>query len=149
MGREDLVRPAVPLAQRAGRARLAWRQFRRSRAGLLGLGIIAGFLLMGLLAPVLAPNDPYEVDFDRSLEPPRRGSPFGRDELGRDMLSRTIYGARVSLVMGVIAVAIGIGVGVPLGALSGYHGGRPDTCSPSGWWTSCWPSPESCWPSWW
>jgi ABC-type dipeptide/oligopeptide/nickel transport system permease subunit len=126
MGREDLERPAGQPALRAGRARLAWRQFRRSRAGLLGLGIIAGFLLVGLLAPVLAPHDPYEVDFERSLEPPRRGSPFGRDELGRDMLSRIIYGARVSLVIGVIAVAIGIGVGVPLGALSGYHGGRPD-----------------------
>lgn len=126
MGQEDLERAAGQPVRRAGRARLAWRQFRRSRAGLLGLGIIAGFLLAGLLAPVLAPHDPYEVDFDRSLEPPRRGSPFGRDELGRDMLSRIIYGARVSLVIGVIAVAIGIGVGVPLGALSGYHGGRPD-----------------------
>lgn len=113
-------------AVRAGRAQLAWRQFRRNRAGLLGLGIILGFLLIGLLAPAIAPRDPYDVDFERSLERPTRDNPFGRDELGRDMLSRIMYGARISLVMGVIAVAIGVGVGVPLGAMSGYRGGLLD-----------------------
>lgn len=126
MATEIAERLAVPAAARAGRAQLAWRQFRRSRAGLLGLGIILAFLLVGLLAPSIAPRDPYDVDFDRSLERPTRESPFGRDELGRDMLSRIIYGARISLVIGVIAVAIGVGVGVPLGALSGYYGGVPD-----------------------
>lgn len=126
MATEIAGRLAVPAAARAGRAQLAWRQFRRSRAGLLGLGIILAFLLVGLLAPSIAPRDPYEVDFERSLERPTRESPFGRDELGRDMLSRIIYGARISLVIGVIAVAIGVGVGVPLGALSGYYGGVPD-----------------------
>jgi len=117
---------AVPAPARAGRTQLAWRQFRRSRAGLLGLGIILVFLLVGLLAPSIAPRDPYDVDFDRGLERPSRESLFGRDELGRDMLSRIIYGARISLVIGVIAMAIGVGVGVPLGALSGYYGGVPD-----------------------
>ncbi len=121
-----------PQAVRASRARLAWLQFRRNRVGLLGLGIIAGFLLMGMLAPVIAPFDPYDVDFDKSLEKPTRGSPFGRDELGRDMLSRVIYGARISLVIGVIAVVIGVGLGVPLGALSGYYGGWPDLLTQRG-----------------
>ncbi|MBI4278908.1 MAG: ABC transporter permease [Armatimonadetes bacterium] len=106
-----------------GRGRSAWRQFTRNRAGIIGLAIIACFLLIGVLAPLLAPHDPYEVEFDRGLEGPRRSTPLGRDELGRDMLSRIIYGARLSLVIGVIAVAIGVGVGVPLGALSGYYGG--------------------------
>lgn len=126
MATEIAGKLAVPAAARAGRTQLAWRQFRRSRAGLLGLGIILAFLLIGLLAPSIAPRDPYDVDFDRSLERPTPESLFGRDELGRDMLSRIIYGARISLVIGVIAVAIGVGVGVPLGALSGYHGGVPD-----------------------
>lgn len=115
-----------PQVVRASRAKLAWLQFRRNRAGLLGLGIICGFLVIGLLAPVIAPHDPYEVDFERSLQRPVSGSPFGRDELGRDMLSRVIYGARISMMIGVIAVVIGVSMGVPLGALSGYYGGLPD-----------------------
>jgi ABC-type dipeptide/oligopeptide/nickel transport system permease subunit len=105
---------------------LAWRQFRRNRAGLIGLGIIVMFLLVGFLAPVLAPYDPYDVDFERSLQGPSRESWFGWDELGRDVFSRVIYGARISLVIGLIAVAIGVSVGVPLGALSGYYGGVAD-----------------------
>ncbi len=113
-------------AVRAGRMVLAWRQFRRNRAGLIGLGIIVMFLLVGLLAPVLSPYDPYDVDFERSLHGPSRESWFGWDELGRDVFSRVIYGARVSLVIGLIAVAIGVSVGVPLGALSGYYGGVAD-----------------------
>ncbi len=113
-------------AMRWHRLRRVWTQFRRSLVGLLGLGIIVGFLLIGLLAPRIAPHDPYEVDFEASLRRPSAGHPFGQDELGRDVASRIIYGARISLVIGVIAVAIGIAVGVPLGALSGYYGGWPD-----------------------
>jgi ABC-type dipeptide/oligopeptide/nickel transport system permease subunit len=123
---EIVEKIAPPTAARASRIQLALRQFRRSRTGLLGLGIILAFLLIGLLAPSLAPRNPYEVDFERSLERPSREHPFGRDELGRDMLSRVIYGARISMIIGVIAVVIGVSVGVPLGALSGYYGGLPD-----------------------
>jgi peptide/nickel transport system permease protein len=109
-----------------GRGRLVWNQFRRSRAGLAGLAILALFLLAGLFAPMLAPYDPYEIDLEASLRGPGGGHWLGRDELGRDLLSRIIYGARLSLVIGVIAVAIGATVGVPVGALSGYLGGRVD-----------------------
>jgi ABC-type dipeptide/oligopeptide/nickel transport system permease subunit len=103
-----------------------WRQLKRNRAGLIGGVIIVAFLVAGLFAPYLAPSDPYETFLERSLEGPSRDSPLGRDELGRDMLSRLIHGARLSLVIGVIAVAIGVGVGVPVGALSGYAGGGAD-----------------------
>lgn len=109
-----------------GRWRLAWVQFRRSRAGLAGLTILVLFLVAGLFAPVLAPYDPYEIDLEASLRGPGAGHWLGRDELGRDLLSRIIYGARLSLVIGVIAVAIGAAVGVPVGAVSGYLGGRVD-----------------------
>ncbi|MCL6640584.1 MAG: ABC transporter permease [Candidatus Rokubacteria bacterium] len=90
------------------------------------MAILALFLLAGLFAPVLAPYDPYEIDLEASLRGPGGGHWLGRDELGRDLLSRIIYGARLSLVIGVIAVAIGATVGVPVGALSGYLGGRVD-----------------------
>lgn len=117
---------AEPLRPSRGRWRLAWNQFRRNRAGLAGLTILALFLVAGLFAPVLAPYDPYEIDLEASLRGPGGGHWLGRDELGRDLLSRIIYGARLSLVIGVIAVAIGAAVGVPVGALSGYLGGRVD-----------------------
>jgi ABC-type dipeptide/oligopeptide/nickel transport system permease subunit len=103
-----------------------WRQFRRNRAGLIGLVILAAFLLAGLTANVLAPYDPYDIDLERGLKGPSSSNWLGRDELGRDLLSRVIYGARLSLVIGVIAVIIGVGVGVPAGAVSGYLGGWPD-----------------------
>jgi len=104
----------------------AWRQLKRNRAGLVGGAIIALFLLAGAFASYLAPYGPYDTFLERSLEGPSRDSPLGRDELGRDLLSRLIYGARLSLVIGVIAVAIGVVLGVPIGALSGYHGGAAD-----------------------
>jgi ABC-type dipeptide/oligopeptide/nickel transport system permease subunit len=103
-----------------------WRHVRRHRAGLVGLGILVGFLIAGLFAPWLAPHDPYEIALEASLHGPSRDFWFGRDELGRDLFSRVVYGARLSLVIGGIAVAIGVGVGVPVGALSGYYGGWPD-----------------------
>jgi len=116
----------VPAVPRRTPARRAWRQFRRNRAGLIGGIIILAFLGAGLFAPLLAPEDPYDSYLERTLERPSRESWLGRDELGRDMLSRLIYGARLSLLIGVIAVAIGVILGVPVGALSGYYGGIPD-----------------------
>jgi ABC-type dipeptide/oligopeptide/nickel transport system permease subunit len=91
-----------------------------------GLLIVAVFAGAGLLAPILAPADPFKSDFARSLSAPSRDAPLGRDELGRDILSRVLYGARISLTIGVVAVGIGVVVGVPLGAVSGYFGGRLD-----------------------
>jgi peptide/nickel transport system permease protein len=117
---------AEPLRPARSRARVIWNQFRRSPAGLVGLGILVLFLLAGLAAPALAPHDPYDIDLEASLTGPSPGHWLGRDELGRDLLSRIIYGARLSLVIGVIAVAIGVVCGVPIGALSGYLGGRVD-----------------------
>jgi ABC-type dipeptide/oligopeptide/nickel transport system permease subunit len=110
----------------ADRLKGVWRQFRHNRAGLIGLVILVLFLLAGAAANVLAPYDPYDIDLERGLTAPSADHWLGRDELGRDLLSRIIYGARLSLVIGVIAVLIGVGVGVPVGAISGYLGGWPD-----------------------
>lgn len=105
---------------------MVWTQFRRNRAGLVGLVLLSTFLSAGLFAPVLAPYDPYEIELESGLNRPGPGHLLGQDELGRDLLSRIIYGARLSLVIGVIAVTIGVGIGVPVGAISGYFGGLPD-----------------------
>lgn len=103
-----------------------WRRFRKSPSAMLGLTIVVLFMGAGLLAPWIAPHDPLRPDFGRAREGPSWDSPLGRDELGRDILSRIIYGARISLWIGFIAVAIGVVCGVPLGAISGYYGGRID-----------------------
>jgi ABC-type dipeptide/oligopeptide/nickel transport system permease subunit len=103
-----------------------WRQLRRNRLAMLGLFITVFFVAVALLAPLLAPYDPLTQNIIRSAEPPSADSLLGRDELGRDILSRLIYGSRISLTVGLIAVGIGAGIGVPLGAISGYYGGTAD-----------------------
>ncbi|MDR7414956.1 MAG: ABC transporter permease [Armatimonadota bacterium] len=105
---------------------IVWRQLRRNRSAQLGLGILTIFALCGLLAPALAPRDPYASDLDKSLRPPSREHWLGTDELGRDILSRILYGARLSMVIGALAVGIGVVLGVPVGLISGYFGGWVD-----------------------
>ncbi|MCS7235752.1 MAG: ABC transporter permease [Armatimonadota bacterium] len=102
---------------------LVWRRLRRSRSAMLGLGVLVAFGACAALAPWLVPYDPYAADLENSLKPPSARHWLGTDELGRDLLSRILYGARLSMVIGTIAVAIGVLLGVPLGLLSGYLGG--------------------------
>jgi peptide/nickel transport system permease protein len=99
----------------------------RSPAGLLGLVTVLAFVALAVLAPVIAPYSPYELHPLHVLEPPSAEFWLGTDELGRDLLSRVLYGARVSLVVGFLAVAIGAGVGVSSGLVSGYAGGWLDS----------------------
>ena len=106
--------------------RLALRQLRRSRLALPGLAIVLVFVLCGLFAPLIAPYDPYKNDLMNVLMPPSAEHWFGTDELGRDLLSRVIYGARISLIEGVFSVALAMVIGVPIGIVSGYIGGRID-----------------------
>jgi len=88
----------------------------------IGAGIVLFFVLVAIFAPLLAPFDPLEVVIPRRLLPPGGEHLFGTDDLGRDILSRIIFGARVSLVVGIVATAIGATVGVVLGILAGYFG---------------------------
>lgn len=104
-----------------------WRQVRRNRGALVGLVVLALMILMAIGAPWLAPHDPYALDMAGALKPPNSpGHLLGTDDLGRDLLSRLIYGAQVSLAVGVITVAIAGSIGVSLGILSGYYGGAVD-----------------------
>ena len=104
---------------------------RRLRTGLrrplalIGLAIVVAWLLLALLAPWVAPHDPLAQDF-LLFEPPSRAHPFGTDELGRDVLSRVIYGARLSLPLAVLLVSLSIVIGGLLGSVAGYFRSLPD-----------------------
>src|SRR5690606_27993104 len=102
------------------------RRLLRRPPAVIGALVVAVFVAVAALAPWLAPFDPARPDFLAVRQPPSAEHPFGTDEIGRDVLSRTLYGARASLVAGVISVAIAVGVGVPLGLLSGYYRGALD-----------------------
>jgi ABC-type dipeptide/oligopeptide/nickel transport system permease subunit len=106
-----------------------WDVFRRLSkriTAMMGLVIVVVFLLSALFAPLLAPHDPYEHSLVDKLATPSWDYPLGRDELGRCILSRIIYGARISLLIGLIVISIGIFVGVPVGVVSAYFGGKVD-----------------------
>lgn len=99
---------------------------RRNFPLLVGGALVVIIAALAVLAPLLAPYDPTAIDPARRLMPPGSAHPLGTDRLGRDVLSRLLYGGRVALAVGAIAVAIGAGAGVPLGLLSGHRGGRLD-----------------------
>jgi peptide/nickel transport system permease protein len=110
----------------AARGRLALRWLLRHPLTLLGAGIVLAVVVVGLAAPLLAPYDPLALDIANRLQPLSRAHPLGTDHLGRDMLSRIIYGARISLGVGVTIAVMGALVGTVLGLLAGYLGGKVD-----------------------
>jgi peptide/nickel transport system permease protein len=107
-------------------ARRARRRLFKRKAAVAGLIVIAVVVLLALLAPLIVPYDPIATSWSLVRKPPSALHWFGTDELGRDILSRVIYGARASLLAGLISVAIALGIGVPLGLLAGYRGGFTD-----------------------
>ena len=99
----------------------------RHPLGSLGASVVTLLVLVALLAPFISPYDPFAIDVEHVLEPPSLTHPCGTDLLGRDVLSRLIYGARISLEVGILAVGISLAIGVVLGAIAGYYGGWVDT----------------------
>lgn len=99
---------------------------RKSPLAIIGLAIILGLVAVAALAPYIAPHDPDEIDQYHAHEPPSRDRPFGTDEMGRDIYSKVIYGARVSIWIGVVVVSIALSVGIALGLVAGYYGGWVD-----------------------
>src|SRR4051812_14077651 len=104
----------------------AWRRFRHHTPAMIGLGIIVSFVVLATLAPVISPYDPNAQDLAVSIQGPSGSHWLGTDQLGRDMATRLMYGARISLLIGVVAVVIGLVIGVPMGMLAGYYGGWGD-----------------------
>ena len=105
----------------------ALHNLKQNRAAVAGLIIIALFLIVGIFAPLISPHDPFsQIIANRKLPPFSAGYLLGTDDLGRDMLSRLIYGARISMIIGVVSVGIAMSFGILIGVTSGYIGGIYD-----------------------
>ena len=105
----------------------AWAKLRRNRSALLGAGVVAVFVTLALLAPLLPIPDPAATDWGAIRKAPSGNAWHGTDEIGRDILSRMIWGAQASLLAGVVSVLIAVAVGVPFGLVAGYFGGWTDS----------------------
>ncbi|MFK4474957.1 peptide/nickel transport system permease protein [Paenibacillus sp. RC73] len=123
----DLVaKAAVPQLNAAAipKRKTFWRLLFSNKLALIGFIFIVGWTLIAILSSWIVPHDPYVTDPANKLLPPSAEHWFGTDNYGRDILSRVIYGARISIWTGMIAVSISFIIGVPLGAIAGFYGGR-------------------------
>ena len=111
----------------ASPSQLAWRRFARRRAALLGVAIVLSFIVLALGASWIAPLDPIATNWGAIRKAPSAAYWFGTDEIGRDVLSRVIWGTRASLLAGVVSVSISLMLGVPIGLAAGFMGGAVDT----------------------
>ena len=114
----------LPREQSPGRR--AFKRLAKRRAAVVGLFFVLFFIAMAIFAPWLAPYDPLQTSWSAIRKAPSAAHWFGTDEIGRDVLSRVIYGARASLMAGVVSVSIALSLGVPIGLLAGYAGRWPD-----------------------
>ncbi len=114
----------LPSVSQAGRV---WRRLRRHRLAFVGLGFIAALVLCAVFADLIAPYKPLEQAMTQRLRPPSAAHFFGTDDFGRDILSRILFGSRISLQVGFVAVGIAGTLGVVLGLLAGYFGGMVDS----------------------
>ena len=106
----------------------AWHRLRRNPGAIIGFVLVGIFVLVAIFAPLLAPYDPRaQLGLANSFDGPSRDHLLGLDELARDELSRILYGARFSLIVGVVSVAVGLSIGLVLGSVAGYFGGILDT----------------------
>ncbi len=101
-------------------------EFYRRKTAFLGLILVFGISLMALFAPQLSSYDPYQVDIQNTVAPPSLVHFFGTDDLGRDLFARIIFGARISLIVGVLGMLVSLCIGTALGTLAGYYGGWVD-----------------------
>ncbi|WNC16174.1 nickel transporter permease [Brevibacillus brevis] len=112
-------------------ARSPWKmivlRFKKNRRAMAGLWMVLVFLIVAIFAPWIAPHDPYAQNMQVMLQSPSLDHLFGTDEFGRDIFSRIIYGAQISLMIGIVGVLISIVFGVALGTVSGYFGGIVDS----------------------
>ena len=103
-----------------------WPRLKRNKLALVGGAVVLALFLISLLAPLLSPYEPNAINAWKVLSPPSWQHWFGTDELGRDVFSRILYGARISLKVGFVAVGIAVTIGTVVGLLSGYYSGLVD-----------------------
>lgn len=118
-------KPVRPEA--AAKPKTLWSLLLRNRLAALGLTFIFIWTVIAIIAPWIAPHDPYATNMANKLQAPSASHWFGTDNFGRDILSRVLYGARISIWTGLIAVGISFIIGVPLGGIAAYYGGRTGT----------------------
>lgn len=118
--------PAINPAAEQSPARRAFKRLLKRKGAVIGLAVVLLFFVLAVFAPLVAPYDPIEANWGAVRGAPSLANLFGGDELGRDVLSRVIFGARASLLAGVVSVAIALAIGIPVGLLSGYAGGLVD-----------------------
>ena len=121
-----LPSPLIAPLPQAGPWRRAARRLRRRRAAMFGLAIVLGFIVLALFAPWIAPHDPIATDWGAIRQAPSAAHWFGTDDIGRDVLSRVIWGTQASLLAGVVSVSISLALGVPIGLAAGFLGGAVD-----------------------
>jgi peptide/nickel transport system permease protein len=123
----DMTSPATAQVRpQAGPWRRAWRKLGRNRIAMLGLVTVLFFVLLAIFAPWIAPNDPIATSWGAIRKAPSSAYWFGTDELGRDVLSRVVWGTRASLMAGVVSVTISLVLGVVIGMVAGFFGGLTD-----------------------
>ena len=105
----------------------SFKQIKKNKIAMFCAGIIIILILIAIFAPLIAPYDPTYQDYSAVLAEPSMAHPFGTDEYGRDILSRIIYGSRVSISIGIVAQVVASLVGVTLGSIAGYYGGKIDS----------------------
>ena len=103
-----------------------WRQYRKNRAAVLGLFLLVAICALALAAPLVTWYPPLKSAVGGPFLPPTASYPFGTDDLGRDIYSNVIYGARTSMIVGLLAAGISVLIGILVGAFSGYYGGKLD-----------------------
>lgn len=104
-----------------------WQRFRRNRFAMAGGFFVLLLFVVAIFAPLIAPVDPYSINAWQVLTPPSWSHWFGTDDLGRDVLSRVIFGSRISLIVGFVAVGIAVAIGTVIGLVSGYYRGAIDS----------------------
>ena len=123
---DDMADDSAAVAAALPFGRETLRAFGRNKAAVLGGAIVLVILLTALFAPLLVPHNPYLVDLNKQFLKPSLGNLIGTDMFGRDVFSRILYGARISLLVGIVPTLISMAIGIVVGIVSGYYGGKVD-----------------------
>ena len=126
MQKEMILEQEEAVIKKRRQLKEIWRRFRRNKQAMVGMCMLLLMIFSAIFASVISPYDPLQQDIINRLQPPSAAHFFGTDELGRDIFSRILYGSRISLTVGLIAVSISSVVGCALGAIAGYYGGVLD-----------------------